>query len=114
MVTRDSAMNCRALVDCAYTGETGARVNGVRTYARVADALNDAPADSRAPYIIAIKNGRYYEKLAVAKRFVTLIGEDRAKTILTFDTGRSPMARRSGLLRARVCPFSPAMSASKI
>ncbi|MBI5304384.1 MAG: pectinesterase A [Chloroflexi bacterium] len=74
-----------AIVDAAYTGAEGARVNGVKTFARIASALNDAPSNATQPYLIVIKAGRYYEKLDITKPFITWLGEDRAKTIVTFD-----------------------------
>ena len=74
-----------AVVDNCYTGTPGAMVNGVKTFSKVADALEDAPSNSARPYIIFIKNGKYYEKLTIAKPFITLVGESRDKAILTFD-----------------------------
>ena len=74
-----------AVVDGGYTGPQGAVVSGIKTYQTVAGALQDAPGDGHKPYVILIKNGRYYEKLTIAKPFITLIGESRDKTILTFD-----------------------------
>jgi pectinesterase len=73
------------VVDGGYTGPQGAAESGVKTYRTVAGALQDAPSDSPRPYVILIKNGRYYEKLTIAKPFITLIGENRDNTILTFD-----------------------------
>ena len=74
------------IVDASYAGAEGAVVNGVQTYKKIASALNDAPANATQPYVIAIKNGRYYEKLAITKPFITLIGESADKTIITYDT----------------------------
>ncbi len=74
-----------AVVDSIHKGVEGAVVAGVKTYAKVASALDDAPANATKPYIILIKNGRYYEKLIVGKSFVNFFGESRDKTILTFD-----------------------------
>jgi pectinesterase len=74
------------IVDASYAGAEGAVVNGVQTYKKVTSALNDAPANATKPYVIAIKNGRYYEKLTITKPFITLIGESTDKTIITYDT----------------------------
>ncbi len=60
-------------------------VSGVKTYGKVASALNDAPENGTKPYVIFIMNGRYYEKLTIAKSFIAFIGESRDKTILTYD-----------------------------
>ncbi|WP_207428837.1 pectinesterase family protein [Pedobacter sp. SYSU D00535] len=53
----------------------------------VQDAFNKVPADNKREVIIYIKNGTYKEKLHLpaGKDHVTLVGEDRFKTILTFD-----------------------------
>lgn len=75
-------MNAHAIVD---GNSPSAKVDGVKTYPCVTDALNDAPNHSIAPYLISIKPGRYYEKLVIDKPFITLIGQDRSRTILTFD-----------------------------
>ena len=74
-------MKYDAIVDCNYTGIEGAIANGVKMFERVASALGDANASS----IIFIRNGHYYEKLDIDKPSITLIGESRDKTILTFD-----------------------------
>lgn len=75
----------QAVVDGQYTGTDGAVQENVKTYKTVTAALAEAPADSKEPYVIFIKNGRYYEKLTIDKPMITLIGEDRDKTILTYD-----------------------------
>lgn len=74
-----------AVVSGSYSGAEGAAVDGAKMYKWVANAVDDAPANATKPYVIFIKNGRYYEKLTVAKPFITFIGESRDKTILTFD-----------------------------
>jgi pectinesterase len=74
------------IVDASYTGTEGAVVNGVQTYKKIENALNDALANATKPYVIAIKNGRYYEKLTITKPFITLLGESADQTIITHDT----------------------------
>lgn len=74
-----------AIVSGSYAGAEGAVVDGAKMYKWVANALEDAPSNVTKPYVIFIKNGRYYEKLTVAKPFIALIGESRDKTTLTFD-----------------------------
>jgi pectinesterase len=51
----------------------------------VSAALAGAPANSTKSYVILIKPGRYYEKLTVTKPNIHLIGEDRERTVITFD-----------------------------
>ena len=50
-------------------------------------ALNAVPKNNKQRIVIYIKNGVYYEKLHLdsTKNFVTLIGEDKFKTILTYN-----------------------------
>ncbi len=76
---------CDAVVDRSHPGAEGQPVNGSRVYRCLADALADAPTGSRAPYFILVRCGRYYEKLIIDKPHITLIGENRDGTILTFD-----------------------------
>jgi pectinesterase len=78
-------MNPHAIVDRHYAGAPGANVNSIKLYTQVASALDDVPNDLTVPYIILIKNGRYYEKLTIDKPLITLIGESQDRTILTFD-----------------------------
>ena len=61
--------------------------NGSGNYKTVQAAFNSIPFNNKKPVIIFIRNGVYKEKLHLdsTKKFVTLIGEDKFKTILTFD-----------------------------
>lgn len=76
---------CDALVDAQYRGVNGALVNGLKTYNTVQQALQDVPANSVVPYVIFIKNGRYYEKLTIDKPYVSLVGQSKDGTIITYD-----------------------------
>ena len=62
-------------------------LDGSGDHKTVQEALNAVPSNNKDPFTIYIKNGVYYEKLFLdsAKRFVTLIGEDKFKTILTYN-----------------------------
>jgi pectin methylesterase-like acyl-CoA thioesterase len=73
------------VVNAAYKGKDGDKVNKVPTYRTVGAALEDVPEALAAPYVIFIKNGDYYEKLTVSDPFLSLIGEDRDKTVLYYD-----------------------------
>lgn len=55
------------------------------TYHTIGAALEAAPAAAEEAHIIYIRNGHYREKLTVDKPNITLMGEDRDKTILTYD-----------------------------
>lgn len=61
--------------------------DGTGNYKTVQEAFNAIPRNNKKPVIIYIKNGIYKEKLYLdsTKSFVTLIGNDKFKTILTFD-----------------------------
>jgi len=74
-----------AQVNGTYQGRSGELIKQVKQYKTVSQALQDVPAGRTSPYRIYIKNGRYYEKITVDKKFVSLIGESKEKTILTFD-----------------------------
>ncbi|MBP2659079.1 MAG: hypothetical protein H6Q69_2111 [Firmicutes bacterium] len=81
-----------AVVESNYNGPDGALIHKVKTYKTVQRALQDVPDNLTHPYIIYIKNGRYYEKLTIDKPFVTLLGESRDHTVLTFDTNADTIA----------------------
>jgi Pectin methylesterase len=72
-------------VDAAYRGADGAKLDGVSVYRSLGAALAAAPAAARAPVIISIRDGRYREKLSVDKPFITLVGDSRDRTIITYD-----------------------------
>jgi pectinesterase len=71
------------------SGQTNITVaqDGSGNYSTVQQALNQVPLHNTKPFIIFIKDGIYKEKLHLDsfKNFVTIIGEDQFKTILTFD-----------------------------
>lgn len=59
--------------------------DGSGHYTRVQSALDAVPLNNKKPITIFIRNGIYKEKLHLdsSKNFVTLIGEDKFKTVLT-------------------------------
>ncbi|RYF88726.1 MAG: pectin esterase [Chitinophagaceae bacterium] len=61
--------------------------DGSGQYKTVQAALNAVPLHNKKPVRIYVKNGTYYEKLLLdsTKDHVTLVGEDRFATILTFN-----------------------------
>jgi pectinesterase len=61
--------------------------DGSGNYKTAQAALNSIPANNKKPVTIFIKNGIYKEKLHLdsSKNFVTLIGEDKFNTVLTYD-----------------------------
>lgn len=61
--------------------------DGSGNFSSVQAALNAVPLNNKKPFTILVKNGVYKEKLRLdsSKNFVTLIGEDKFNTILTYD-----------------------------
>lgn len=59
--------------------------DGSGQFATVQDALDSISKNNSVEIEIYIKNGVYKEKISVLKPYVTLIGEDKNKTILTYD-----------------------------
>jgi pectinesterase len=74
-----------AVVDARYTGTDGAIVNGAPTYHTIGAALTGLPANGSSRATIFLRNGRYHEKLTIDRPRVTLLGESRDGTVLTFD-----------------------------
>jgi pectin methylesterase-like acyl-CoA thioesterase len=65
--------------------------DGSGDYSSVQAAINAAPTGLTSPYIIFIKNGKYFEKITVPsnKPFIQLVGESVANVILYHNTGAS-------------------------
>ena len=61
--------------------------DGTGNYKTVQQALNAVPSNNKQSFMIYIRNGIYKEKLLLdsTKEFVTLIGENKFKTILTYN-----------------------------
>lgn len=61
--------------------------DGSGDFKTVQAALNAVPANNNSPILIRIKKGLYKEKLRLdsTQQLVTLVGEDKANTILTYD-----------------------------
>jgi len=57
--------------------------DGSGDFTSIQEAINAAPASGTKPFIIFVKNGIYDEKLFIEKNFITIVGEDSAKTIIT-------------------------------
>jgi pectinesterase len=85
-----------AVVDASYRGPEGARVDGVPRYHTVGAALAAAPRDPALTWFVLIRAGRYHEKLSVDRPHVTLLGEDRDRTVLTFDAASDTPAPGGG------------------
>ncbi len=67
--------------------------DGSGDYNKVQQALDAIPVNNKNPFLVFIKNGIYREKLHLdaSKNYITVLGEDKFKTILTYDdhTGKN-------------------------
>lgn len=61
--------------------------DGSSHFKTVQEAFDRIPIHNQQPFLVYVKNGIYQEKLFLdsSKKMVTLLGEDRFNTILTFD-----------------------------
>lgn len=71
-----------AIVDAAHTGSPEHRDENPPRFTTIAAALDAAPADRVGDYVIAIRDGRYREKLIVDKARIVLIGQSRDGTVI--------------------------------
>lgn len=77
--------------------------DGSGNYKTVQEALNGVPANNKKRVVIYIRNGIYYEKLLLdsTRNFVTLIGEDKFKTILTYNDHTGKIAPNGDSINTR-------------
>ncbi|MEP6731082.1 MAG: pectinesterase family protein [bacterium] len=80
-----SQTNYAAIVDARFGGRDGEIANGVATYRSIGGALEGIPQNGIGRAVIFIRNGRYHEKLTVERPYITLRGESRDNTVLTYD-----------------------------
>ncbi|NQT27777.1 pectinesterase A [candidate division KSB1 bacterium] len=83
---RLNSTSFHAVVDAGYMGTAGEMISGSAKYSTIGEALAVVPENNSKPFIILIREGHYYEKLSVDKPNVHIIGENRDRTIITFDT----------------------------
>ena len=74
-----------AIVDAAFKGTEGDSAVGAPTFRTLGAALTSLPPNGVGRVAIFMKNGRYREKLTIDRPYVTLVGESRNGTILTYD-----------------------------
>ena len=77
--------------------------NGSGNYKTIQEALNTIPLNNTKPVSIFIKNGVYKEKVLLdsSKNFVTLIGEDKFKTIFTYDDHTGKVSPKGDTINTR-------------
>jgi len=74
-----------AVVDTRLAGPDSTVVDGTPTFRTLGAALTGLPANGGMRAVIFIRNGRYREKLTIDRPRVTLVGESRDGTVLTYD-----------------------------
>lgn len=74
-----------AVVDAGHVGASGELQGGVPRFRTLEQALSAAPGDSASPWRIAMRPGRYREKLEITKPNIHLVGDSRAGCVITFD-----------------------------
>src|SRR4051794_35868718 len=76
-----------AVVDSKFSGKDGDSINGAPQYHSLGAALTGLTANGGPRTVIFIRNGRYREKLTIDRPRITLLGESKNGTILTYDAG---------------------------
>ncbi len=86
------ALNCLCSCSVAQTTQSSSSIivdiNGKGNFKSIQDAINSLPDSSATVRTIHIRPGTYYEKIFISKQNITLVGEDREKTIITQDIAR--------------------------
>ncbi len=95
----DSVTN--AIVDAAFRGAAGAKVNGVPTYRTVNSAIEAAPNFPESPWTIRIRAGTYREKVGIDKPNIRLVGANRDSTIIAWGDYAGAPAVGGGTLGTR-------------
>lgn len=95
-----------AIVDARYAGAGGDTVGGIPTYRTIGAAVAGLGEPGRAGVfhgagraVILVRNGRYRERLTIERPRLTLRGESRDSTIVTYDAAAgmpSPEGGRYG------------------
>lgn len=93
--------NYAAVVDGTFAGAEGEIVAGTPTYRSIGDALTGLPANGAPPAVVFVRNGRYREKLTVDRPRVTLVGESRDATVLTYDASADTRTPAGGTYGTR-------------
>lgn len=84
---------CSSCIMLPATAQSTAKVivvdqAGNGDFTSIQDAINSLPDKATAPRIIFIRNGLYQEKIFIEKDFITLVGEDKNKTLLQISLAR--------------------------
>ena len=74
-----------AIVDARFRGINGDSSAGAPTFRTLGAALTALPPNGVGRVAVLMKNGRYHEKLTIDRPYVTVMGENRDSTVLTYD-----------------------------
>jgi pectinesterase len=96
-----STTRYHAIVDAAFAGASGDSASGTPTFRSLGDALANLPANGGARTVIFIRRGRYREKLTIDRPRLTLLGESRTETVITFDAAAGTPAPGGGTYGTR-------------
>jgi pectinesterase len=90
-----------ALQGAAQSSRKIVAQDGTGDYTTVQQALNAIPLNNKKKVTIYIKKGVYKEKLVLdsSRNFVTMIGEDKFTTILTYDDHTGKLAPNGDTIR---------------
>jgi pectinesterase len=77
--------------------------NGSGNFRTVQEAFNAIPANNKKAITVYVKNGTYKEKLHLdsGKVFVTLVGEDKFNTVLTYDDHTGKVSPKGDTINTR-------------
>jgi pectinesterase len=77
--------------------------NGKGNFKTIQAAFDDIPLNNKRPVTVYIRNGIYKEKLHLdsSKNFVTVIGEDKFNTILTYDDHTGKLSPKGDTINTR-------------
>jgi polygalacturonase len=79
------AAHYAAVVDASFRGTDGDSATGTPTFHTLGAALTALPPNGVGRAAILMKNGRYHEKLTVDRPYVSIVGESRDGTVLSYD-----------------------------
>lgn len=97
------------LICCLFASAQPSKIvvakDGSGDYATVQAAINAVPSNNKKPVDIFIKKGIYKEVITVeaGKNFISITGEDKDNTILTYDNHSGTVTASGDTLNTRNC-----------
>jgi pectinesterase len=87
---------------CAITASASEKADiivakdGSGAFTTIQAAINSIPSSNNKNVTILVRNGAYNEHIAIDKSFISLIGEDREKTLIQFSIEREQWSSTNG------------------